>query len=199
MAKQKGKLITILGVTNVGKTTQLKLLEERLLRDGLKFKILKYPMYSHEPTGPRAYAFLKGGNPENLTAKDFQEICAQNRKDFEPELLELLNENDVVIGEMYVGTGLAYGVGDGVSKDYLLEINQGILEPDLSILLDGNRYLESREAEHIYEKDDDMTEKIRKIHLDLASEFGWDIVDANKTREDIHEEIYEKVKKVLKK
>ena len=191
---KKGLLITIMGVTNMGKTTQVELLEKALLKTGFKFKTLKYPIYALKPTGPEIFAFLKEGNPKKLSPKEFQTLCAQNRKDFEQQLKQMLFENDIIVAEMYTGTGIAYGIGDGVSKNYLLTVNKGILEPDASILLDGGRYLESKETGHIYETNDVLTERIRKIHLELAKEFGWKILNANQTREEIHEQIWNEVK-----
>jgi thymidylate kinase len=193
MKKEKGILVTIMGITNVGKTTQMEILERLMVKKGLKFKTLKYPIYDLVPTGPRIHSFLKGGNPENLTPKDFQELCAQNRKDFEPQLIQLLANNDIVVAEMYTGTGIAYGVGDGVPKDHLLKINYGILLPDVSVLLDGDRFLESREKVHRYENDDEITEKIRKIHLGLAKDFDWKIVNANQSVEEVHKQIWQEI------
>ncbi len=194
---KKGILVTIMGITNVGKTTQMNILEEVMTQKGLSFKTLKYPIYDLVPTGPRIFSFLKEGNPEKLTPKDFQDLCAQNRKDFEPKLVEMLSCNDIVVAEMYTGTGIAYGVGDGVSKNHLLKINYGILLPDVSVLLDGNRYLESREKVHRYENDDEITEKIRKIHLDLAKDFDWKIINANQPIEKVHQEIWREIELFL--
>lgn len=194
---KKGNLITIMGVTNVGKTTQMDFLEKRLINNGLSFKMLKYPIYDLLPTGPRIFAVLKQGNPENLNAKELQELCAENRKDFQNKLEELLSTIDVVIAEMYTGTGIAYGIGDGVPKDFLLEINQGLLEPDVSILLDGERYMESKEAGHRFENDDEKTNFIRNIHLELADELGWTIVNANQDREIISNQIWTEIEKII--
>jgi len=193
-----GILFTILGVTNVGKTTQQKLLVERLRNEGYTVAEVKYPKYDIEPTGPRINNYLRKGNPENLSAKDFQELNVQNRKDFEPELLKMLKENDIVIAEMYTGTGIAYGIGDGLSKEWFVKMNDSLKKADLSILLDGTRYLESKEKNHIFENDDKKTEKIREAHLDLAREYLWKIIDANKTISQIHDEIYLELKKHLK-
>ncbi len=197
LSKNKGKLVTIMGVTNVGKTTQMEILEKRLITQGLSFKMLKYPIYDLAPTGPQIHAVLKQGNPENLSAKQLQELCAQNRKDFEPRLEELLSDTDIIIAEMYTGTGIAYGMGDGLEKDFLLEINQGLIEPDISVLLDGNRYLESIESGHRFETDDEKTNKIRKIHLELGNDLNWTIINANQDRAVIADQIWKEIEKNL--
>lgn len=186
-----GKLITIMGVTNMGKTTQQKLLETKLQSNGISFISLKYPVYDLEPTGPRIHAYLKGGNPENLSPVDFQKLNVQNRFDFQPTLEKLLEEHQIVIAEMYVGTGIAYGMGDGILKQDLVDWNNGLLVPDVAILLDGKRFLESKEQGHIFEQDDEKTESIRKIHLELAQDFGWSMVNANQSVDQVHKDIWD--------
>ncbi|MCX6753215.1 MAG: nucleoside 2-deoxyribosyltransferase [Candidatus Nomurabacteria bacterium] len=194
---KKGILVTIMGINNVGKTTQMNLLEKMFIEKGLKFQPLKYPIYKLEPTGPRIFACLKEGNPEGLTPIVLQTLCAENRKDFEQQMQELLLENDVVVAEMYTGTGIAYGMCEGVSKEYLLEANEGILVPDVSILLDGKRFLESVEAGHRFENDDVKSEFARQVHLELAKDLNWKVIDANQTIEEVHQQIWNEISKHL--
>ena len=195
---KKGILVTIMGVTNVGKTTQMEILQKVFQEKGLKFQTLKYPIYKLETTGPKIYAFLKGGNPKNIEALEFQTLCAQNRKDFEPQLKQMLVDNDIVIAEMYTGTGIAYGMCEGLSKELLLELNEGILEPNVSILLDGKRFMESVESSHHFENDDSKTEFARQVHLELAKDLNWRIIDANQSIEEVHKQIISEIYKYLK-
>ena len=188
-----GILFTMMGVTNIGKTTQQELLEKRLLDEGFTISKVKYPRYDLLPTGPRINAYLRGGNPENLSAQEFQVLNVKNKFDFEPELLKLIDEYDIVIAEMYSGTGIAYGMGDGLDKDWFVKQYENLKGPDVAVLLDGKRFLESREANHSYENDDVKTEKIRLAHIELAKDFGWNIVNANQNLDTVHEDIYSHV------
>lgn len=192
---KRGILVTIMGITNVGKTTQMKMLEELFKQKHLKYQALKYPIYGLEPTGPRIFAYLKEGNPEGLTPDKFQLLCAENRRDFQLKLEQMLEENDIVLGEMYTGTGIAYGMCDGVPKEYLLKVNEGILEPDVSILLDGDRFLESIEAVHHFENDEVKTAFARQVHLELAKDLNWVIINANQTVEEVHQQIWNEISK----
>ncbi len=190
---KKGLLFTIMGVTNTGKTTQIELLEETLQKQNIKFHTLKYPIYKFETTGPKIFACMKGGNPEKISALELQQLCAQNRKDFEPELKKLLTKNDIVIAEMYTGTGIAYGMGEGLDKNELIEMNKGLLVPHLSILLDGKRFLESIEKGHRFEEDAEKTEKIRQYHLELAKDFGWKVLRSDRSRERVAKDIWQEI------
>ncbi|MBP6854668.1 MAG: hypothetical protein KBD26_00655 [Candidatus Pacebacteria bacterium] len=194
---KKGIFFTLMGVTNLGKTTQLIRLTEKLINKGKSFAYVKYPIYSLEPTGPSIHKCLKQGNPNNISALGLQELNVQNRSDFEPRLKEMLSSLDIVIAEMYTGTGIAYGTGDGLNKDHMIEINKHLLLPTVSVLLDGKRFMDSVEAGHRFETDDEKTERIRLIHLDLAKEFNWSIVNANRSVEEVHDDIWEIVSPFL--
>jgi thymidylate kinase len=56
------------------------------------------------------------------------------------------------------------------------------------------RFLESVEKGHRFEEDSIVTAKIRAIHLDLASEMGWHIINANRSISVVHEEIWDLIK-----
>jgi thymidylate kinase len=191
--------IALYGITNLGKTTQVNLIDERCKKEELKVWIQKYPKYDLEPTGPLIHEAIKGGNPKKLSAGEIQALMARNRFDFQNHIDNILygirkEGLASVVAEMYTGTGIAYGMGEGVNKDYLLALNQNLRVPDISILLDGERFLESVEKGHRFEEDSIVTAKIRAIHLDLASEMGWHIINANRSISVVHEEIWDLIK-----
>jgi thymidylate kinase len=189
MLKIKGLLITIMGINNVGKTTQQNLILKVLKNKGYRVVTLKYPIYELEPTGPRCNSYLRKNNPEDLTPKEFQKLCAQNRFDFQKELEILLQENHFVVAEMYTGSGICFGMADGIDKNELIKMNKGLIIPDKSILLDGERFLEAKEESHNYEQDDKKMDIIRQNHLELAKDFSWSIVNANQKIEKVQKDI----------
>lgn len=191
--------LALYGITNVGKTTQIDLLKKRCKEENISLFTQKYPVYDLEPTGPMIFSAIKGGNSEKLSSAEIQALMAKNRFDFQPQLEYLANavDIDIVVAEMYTGTGVAYGIGDGVNKEVLLAINEGLVIPAVSILLDGERFLESIEKGHRFEEDKEKTERIRSIHLELAKMYDWHIINANQNKEIIHEQIWSLVIKIL--
>lgn len=187
--KQKGLLVAIYGINNIGKTTQVKLLKEEFERQGKKAIIIKYPVYDLIPTGPQINAYLRLGNPEQLSPKKAQFLYAQNRKDYEKKLEELIINNDVVILEDYTGTGISWGIGAGVEKDYLIDINKDLILADISILMDGERFLKGEEDHHLHENNYELINKVRQALLELSKQFNWKIVNANKPIESVKEDI----------
>lgn len=191
----KGKFIVVYGMNNLGKTTVVKSVIEFLKSKKRDVVYLKYPVYDLEPNGPRINRYLREGNPENLTPVTVQKIYSDNRRDFEPELKKIINNGKWVMAEDYLGTGIAWGMIGGATAKEIEKINSGLLEADLSILLDGERFLTGIESEHKHESANELWPKGRQIHLDLAKRYGWKVVNANQTREKVLNDVIDILKK----
>lgn len=194
----KGKLIVLYGINNLGKTTQAIFLVKRLIALGRKAKYLKYPLYGVLPSGLRINTYLREGNPEKLDAKSAQVLYAENRRQYEPDLLKDLEAGYDIVAEDYCGTGVAWGMGAGVDKNFLIELNKDFLREDLAILLHGKRFMSGKEDNHLHETNDELTNRVEKIHLRLAIEFGWKTVDANRSQQEVAEDIWKQVCAILK-
>lgn len=193
----KGKLIVLYGINNLGKSTQARLLVQKLGALGRKAKYLKYPIYDLEPTGPVLNDYLRKGNPQNLAARDAQILYAQNRQDYEPTLKMELESGIDVVAEDYWGTGVAWGIGAGVDKNFLLELNRKFNFEDIAILLTGTRFESGVEKGHLHESNEPFINKVDEIHRQLARQFGWKIVNANQDKEKVAEAIWKYVEAIL--
>lgn len=168
-----GKFITLYGINNIGKSTQAKLLVEALEKQGLKVSYLKYPIYDLKPTGPFINKVLRSKKGQTISESELQLWFILNRYQFEPTLENLIETHDVVIAEDYIGTGIAWGVAKGLSKQWLEEANKHLLTEDVCILFEGKRKLGSREKTHLHEQNDELSEKCCKILSHLADQNGW--------------------------
>ncbi len=196
----KKSFIAIYGITNLGKTTQVEIIKERCKVENIPIHIQKYPIYDLEPTGPLIRQAIKEGNPKKFSAGEIQALMAKNRFDHNEWIRDHLHFDggtSSIIAEMYTGTGIAYGKGDGVHSEYLLALNKGLVVPDITILLDGNRFMESVESSHRFEQDHEKTEAIRQIHLDLAAKNNWHLVNANQSKAEVHQQIWSLIKPYL--
>ncbi len=197
MQPKKAKFIVIYGVNNLGKTTQAKLLVNRMLSAGYQAEYLKYPVYEIEPSGAILNNYLREGNQMNLSAREAQIIYALNRTQFEYMLMQKLDDGINIIAEDYTGTGIAWGIGTGVNENFLKQINSHLLKEDVGLLLDGERYINSTEKNHKHEIKNELTANVRGIHLHLAREFGWYKINANQGIPQIHAKIWDVVKSQL--
>ena len=194
---ERGKFIVLYGPNNLGKSLQIKMLEEDLA--ALKYKTIKikYPVYNLKPTGPIINSVLREGVP--MEEKKFQKVYAQNRLDFQPTLNEYLDRGLFVISEDYSGTGVAWGMSRDINVEELEKMNEGLLKEDLSLLLYGSRFREGIESTHRNENDDELWRTSMKNHLFLGEKYGWEKVLANQTPEKVHKDIMEilKNKKII--
>ena len=194
MSREKGLFVTLYGINNLGKTTQRELLIKRLSAEGYPCLGYKYVRYDISPSGPMLNSYLRNGNPHNLSPREFQTIQAFNKAQVGPILSSYLARGDVVVVEDYTWTSIAWGVGAGVDEAYLRELNSNFVKEDVAILLDGERFVSGLEHGHAHEGNNTLTARVREIHLGLAQELGWHIAQANRTKEEVHEEIWTIVK-----
>ncbi|MBT3865386.1 hypothetical protein HOE67_00110 [Candidatus Peregrinibacteria bacterium] len=173
----KGKFITIYGINNIGKSTHAQILTERLIGEGHEAEFLKYPNYSVEPTGPFLDHALRGHEEQKLSEDELQLWFVLNRFQFQTEIEKKLADGKILIVEDYIGTGIAWGMAKGLSREWLESINEPLLKEDFSVMLVGQRHTSAKEEKHIHEQNDELAEKCRLIHDELAERYGWKRVE----------------------
>jgi len=171
----KGKFIAIYGINGIGKTTQVELLVEHLKKQGKNASRLKYPIYDLEPEGPFIYKYLR--DPEfrkanEMTTNELQLKYVENRKRYQEKLWERLQNGEWIVAEDYIGTGIAWGLTWGGDLEYQEAINQGLYQPDLSILMHGERFLTAVEKDHRNEMEAERIQICKNFHLLLAEKYG---------------------------
>lgn len=192
-----GKFIVLYGINNLGKTTQAKILVDKLNLHGLKAEYLKYPIYELTPSGAILNNYLRQDNLYSLTPRETQIIYALNRAQSEKTLREKLARGINIVAEDYVGTGIAWGLAAGLDENFLKLINSNLLKEDLAFLFDGERFFESIEYHHLHETNYELITKARIAHLRLGYEFNWFIINANQSVKQIHDKIWNRVLKLL--
>ncbi len=197
MNKYPGKLIVFYGINNLGKSTQAKLLVERLKANGYQAEYLKYPIYDLAPSGQMLNDYLRNANPYGLHSREAQIMYAMNRTQYQADLIAKLKAGINVIAEDYKGTGIAWGLGAGVDEKFLKEVNSHLISEDLVFLFDGERFRQAIENNHKHENDEDLMTKVRWAHLKLREEYGWWKINANLAIEEIHEEIWVTTRNLL--
>ena len=178
MGRRRGGFIAIEGIDAVGKKTQATLLESWLRSKGMTVGTVSFPVYE-TAIGSEIRKFLSG------TAKYPPEVRAMlyaaNRWEKKEELDAVLAGTDSLIVNRYTGSNLAYGVSSGLQLDWLLNLETGLPTPDLVLVLDAppTRLIPRRGGKDSYERDATLQKKARDAYLELATRFGWTVIDAN--------------------
>lgn len=197
----KGKMITLYGINGIGKTTQVELLVQFLQSQGKQASRLKYPVYDLEPEGPFIHQYLRDPefrNANELSTEELQMKYAENRRRHETELRKRLDAGEWIVAEDYTGTGIAWGLTWGANLEYLEDINQDLLAPNLSILMHGERFDTAIEAGHRNETNADRIRICRNFHLLLGERYRWKQVNANQDIESVQADIQKIVNELLK-
>jgi dTMP kinase len=188
----EGRFIAIYGINGIGKTTQVELLVDYLNKNNFKANRLKYPIYDLEPEGPFIYKYLREPlfRKENpLSTDELQKKYVDNRVRYELELRKRLDAGETIVAEDYIGTGIAWGLTWGGDLGYLEKINKNLLLPDISILMHGNRFNTAIEKDHRNEMDPERIMLCKNFHELLAIKYGWEIVNANQSVENVQRDI----------
>lgn len=192
----RGRMIAIYGVNNLGKTSQAKKIVEWLEGQGILAFYKKYPHYD-ETFGGMINRYLRAGNPDELSHREAQILYAADRLQVAGAVEDELALGHWIVAEDYTGTGIAWGMARGVDKEFLMEINSVVREPDLSFLFRGERFTQAIETGHLNESDSEMTRCCAVIHDQLGVELGWVPVEVNRDFDEITEEIISVIRERL--
>lgn len=134
-----GTFITFEGGEGAGKSTQIKRLSERLKQDGYKTVLTREPGGSKGGEAIR-HVLLSGAAEPYGPETEVMLFTAARLDHMQQTILPALRQNTIVLCDRFYDSTRAYqGGGDGVSEDYLdqmEEIAVGDNHPDLTIILD---------------------------------------------------------------
>ena len=222
-----GKLIVIEGSCDgVGKSTQYKLLVDRLIKDTDKvITTHHFPSYGTYQGRP-VEEYLKGnyGKVSELSPYFVNSLYAQDRAiTWLTGLKQEYDKGGIIVLDRYTTSSLIYQ--SSVIKDleerekfinYICdyEYNKlGIPEPDLVIFLHAPfelaRDLKAKRKNNdgvqndIHESDLEFMKNVSDTSISIANKFNWSYIECTKdnqmrTIEEIHEDVYKLVRKRIK-
>jgi dTMP kinase len=185
-------LIAIEGIDKAGKGTQARILAGRLSSGGLKVEHLAFPDYQ-TPLGREIKRFLAG--KVALRPEVRQLLFVANRWEREADIRDWLAKGVFVIADRYTPSGLVYGLANGLDLRWMLKIEEGLPQADLVIVLDVSPEVASKRGGigDIYEQDISLQGRVRTLYLELGRVFNWEIVDGEKTINDVALDVWRTV------
>ena len=134
-----GKFITFEGGEGAGKSTQVRILAERLKSAGVEVVATREPGGS--PGAEAIRALLVTGDPDRWSAStELLLMYAARRDHIERTIRPALDRGAWVISDRFADSSRAYqGAGGGVSPEFLAAMEAHVLEetrPDLTLVLD---------------------------------------------------------------
>jgi dTMP kinase len=189
---KKGKIITLEGIDKSGKTTQAQMLSSYLQKEkDLRTAHFDFPDYQTD-VGKLIYKYLNYSemppNPEVLHL-----LYAANRYEIRDMINFHIKEGYVVIMNRYYQSNIVYGYVNGLDIEWLSTLDKNMPRSDLTIILDvpvqvmGKRSTST--GANRFEQTKEFIEKVREIFLALAEREKWKVIDADRSKEDIHQDI----------
>lgn len=222
-----GKLFVIDGTDGSGKQTQLKKLEERLDKEGINYKKVSFPNYDSPSSAlVKMYLSGEfGAHAKDVSPYIASTFFAADRyATYKKDLEEYYKNGGIILADRYTTANMVHQAGKIADKqerekflDWLwdYEFNlYGLPVPTKSFFLNmppdyAEELMKNRENKFTHEAKKDIHES-DKSHLidaynaacDLVDKYNWyevKCVKENKIRtiDDIHEEIYNEIKKYI--
>ena len=193
---RKGKIIVIEGLDKAGKRTQSRLLIDDLKLLGKICVIMDFPDYSTH-IGAEIKAFLDGKRdyPTELT----HILLSANRWEKKKEIESMMDNGTVLILNRYYQSNLVYGMSNGLNINWLLNLDKGLPKEDLMIVLEVNpKTSYQRAVEHLdaFEKDQKLLADVHKNYRKLAGQFKWKIINGERNKDEVHQDIMKLAKKL---
>ena len=215
-----GKLIVIEGTDGSGKSTQFRLLTQRLEAESKAFQKLVFPQYS-EPSSALIRMYLGGefgSNPSDVNAYAASVFYAVDRyASYKKVWQQWYEDGGLIVSDRYTTSNAVHQASkeplerqeEFLKWLYDLEYNRmGLPKPDLVVYLDvptdfTEKMMRRREQDtntqaDIHEQDLNYLSTCRRTGKAAAEYYGWTVIHcvkdgAMRSIEDIHEEIYRHV------
>ncbi|MGY5140111.1 MAG: dTMP kinase [Candidatus Nitrosopumilus sp. Bin_571-38] len=190
-------IIVIEGGDQAGKLTQSILLEKALKKQKIKTKLFHFPDYE-TPIGKEIRKYLDG--KRKFPPQVIHCLLAANRWEKLDAILAAEEKNSVLIMNRYYHSNLVYGLANGLKQKWLESLDEGLPKADLVILLDvtqkesfsrtprnkiGGKVMKRDK----FEKNKEFSTKISNLYRTVAKKKHWKIINATKSKIEVHEEI----------
>ena len=201
----KGKFVTLEGCEGVGKSRQLKMLEEYLTNNGIQFYMTREP--GGTPIAEQIRNIILDGKNVSMTDECEAMLYASSRIQLiKEEILPRLERGELVICDRYIDSSFAYqGNARGLGYDFVEKINEYAVKnfmPDCTIFLNLSpadafkRKGGADKGDRLETSGMEFHNKVYAGYLDLAKKYPNRIVviDATGTREQTHQKIINALK-----
>ena len=220
----QGKLIVFEGTDGSGKSTQFRMLCERMEREGRPFRRLIVPQYQ-EPSSALLKMYLNGefgSHPSDVNPYAASTFYAVDRyASWKKVWGDYYRGGGLVLSDRYTTSNAVHQASklpEGERQaflDWLFDLEygrMGLPAPDLVLYLDlptevSEKMLRHREqatatAADIHEQDGAYLRRCREGAREIARDLGWSVIDcaagdAPRTVEDIRREVLSRVEPLL--
>jgi len=197
-----GLFVVLEGGDGCGKSTQAQLLVSRLRDLGREVVATREPGATE--AGAAIRSLVLGGGDLDPRAEAL--LIAADRAQHVAEVVRpALERGAVVVSDRYIPSSLAYqGVARGLGVDEIARLSEWATEglaPDLVVVLDvaAGQAASRRDGpeDRMEREPDSFRLAVNQAYRDLASRFGWTVLDGTAMVETVAEQVWELVRPLV--
>jgi dTMP kinase len=195
---RRGVFICVEGLDGCGKTTQAKLLAQRL-KKGYR------ATYTAEPSRGKIGKFVKKNylhvDKRGQAAVEALLFAADRVEHLKNEVLPALNEGKIVVSDRYIFSSFAYQGAAGLDLAWIEEVNKHAVRPDIAVFIDVEpetvvRRLKLKKS--VMENLETQL-KVRDVYLKYVENGKLVRVDGNRPKREVARDVANLVKNYLNK
>jgi dTMP kinase len=190
----RGHLIAFEGLDQSGKQTQAERLAGALARGGHRVHQLSFPDYGTS-IGVEIERALQG--ERDYAADTLQLLYIANRYEYRPRIEAWLAAGAMVVCDRFLASSVAYGEAQGLDPAWLIEVQRGLPQPSLTVLLDiaPDASLTRKQADRDkFERDLALLDRVAAAYRRMSGTPGWVRVDGGRDRDAVTADVLTAVK-----
>ena len=196
-------IVAIEGLDKAGKQTQSRMLGRALAGEDITSKLFHFPNYrtliGNTIARHLASRHRRGEAPAPQALHCLQ---AANKWDELGRINDACQGYDVVIMDRYYASNRAYGAAKGLDPGWLANLEDGLPQADVTILLDisvEESFKRRPDDRDTFERDKEFLEGVRAGYDKMAKREGWAVIPADRPRDEVHRDILESLMPVIRK
>ena len=192
----RGAFIVIEGLDGSGKTTQARLLVEKLRQS-------HRAVYTAEPSRGKIGTFIRErclyGEKRLTTTVEALLFAADRIEHVENEIKPAMAQGILVICDRYFYSSLAYQGSSDLSIDWIAEINRYALKPNFAVFIDvtPEKVLQRLSRRKSVMENLETQRKVREIYLKYVAKGDLTRINGDKPLEEVRKELSTVVLKFL--
>ena len=194
--QKRGAFIVIEGLDGSGKTTQARLLVQ-------KMQSSHNAIYTTEPSRGKIGSFIRERclyEEKRLdSAVEALLFAADRVEHVQNEVIPALNEGQLVVSDRYLYSSLAYQGSAGLNIDWIDAINKHALKPDLAVFIDvaPEIVLKRLNRKKSVMETVETQKKVREIYMKFVANGALIRIDGDMPINEVSEALHTRVLKFL--